>query len=725
MTWAASASSGWYKTMRDAPGLRWMEHRLSFAVGMPVLTLFGLATSLLIPRFVDPVQFGVYALLLNLFRYAGRGDLGLAQLADRRIAARPGVPDEAEVARLIECRLVLGLASLVTLLPLAVIWAAWSGWASPLDAALATAAGTASMIAGGPSSIFRARGWIWEYTALGFFFCIGFIVPRLLGLLLDGVTGCFLALLLWYGAVVICLHLRQPPLSRFRVASRVLRSNLTAALPLFAFAAAWTLYLSANRWIAACLSTPRDLGLFSIGANLALTGVTTLGGIADVHYPRWLMKLGASRTGSHSDVIAKEALAVSAVVSIAVLAFVPLAGHAIKTIFPAYVGSAPATVALAIGCIPLAVVAWFLPVAIAVSRRPTRDALLVFGPATAVLIVGMTVGGRMAGIEGQSWGCCASGLAALVGIAAVLIETGILNLHAAGRFVLLPAAMVAALAGVAWAAGPHEDLAMLKGSGTGPAATAPPAGWHLVFQDDFHTLSLWDGTKGNWLPFYPWGGHTNPSSHELEYYIDPRNGAAPLSALNPYSIDGEGLTITARFVPQQDRQSTHGMAYASGLLNGLHRFSFTYGYVEMRAKMPKGRGLWPAFWLLPSAQRWPPEIDVVEIVDGGAGRYWATLHAGVSKAEKIAQAVIDTGDLHAGFHDYGVLWTASEIAWYFDGRRVASTATPAGFDQPMYVLVNLAVGGDWPGPPDQATDFPASMTIAWIRVFQAPGGEHT
>jgi hypothetical protein len=160
MTWAAS-TSGWFKVMRDAPGLRWMEHRLSFAVGMPVLTLFGFATSLLIPRFVDPVQFGAYALLLNLFRYAGRGDLGLAQLADRRIAARPGVPNEAEAARLIECRFILGLASLVTLLPLAVIWAALSGWASHFYAALATAAGTASMIAGGPSSIFRARGWIW------------------------------------------------------------------------------------------------------------------------------------------------------------------------------------------------------------------------------------------------------------------------------------------------------------------------------------------------------------------------------------------------------------------------------------------------------------------------------------------------------------------------------------------------------------------------------------
>jgi beta-glucanase (GH16 family) len=548
-------------------------------------------------------------------------------------------------------------------------------------------------------------------------------VPRLLGLLLDGITGSFLALLLWYGAVVICFQLRQPPLSHFRATGQVLHANLKASLPLFAFAAAWTLYLSANRWIAAGLSTPRDLGLFSIGANLALTGVTTLGGIADVHYPRWLVKLGASRAGSQSDVIAKEAFGVAAVVSIAVLAFVPLAGPAIKVVFPAYVGSAPATVALAIGCIPLAVVAWFLPVAIAVSRRPTQDALLVFGPATAVLIIGMTAGGRMAGIEGQSWGCCASGIAALVGIAAVLIKTDILNLRAAGRFVLLPTALVAALVGVAYAAGPHEELPMLKGSGTGPAAAAPPAGWQVVFQDDFHTLSLWDGAKGNWQPIYPWGGHTNPTSHELEYYIDPRNEAAPPS-LNPYSIDGEGLTITARFVPQHDRQSTNGMAYASGLLNGLHHFSFTYGYVEMRAKMPRGQGLWPAFWLLPSTRRWPPEIDIVEVVDGGSGHYWATLHAGVSKAEKIAQAAIDAGDLHAGFHNYGVLWTASEIAWYFDGRRVASTPAPAGFDQPMYVLVNLAVGGDWPGPPDRTTDFPASMTIAGIRVFQPPDGEH-
>jgi hypothetical protein len=512
---AAAESPSFFKTIRDARGLRWLGHRLSFAVGMPLLTLIGLFTSLVIPRFVDPVQFGAYALLLNLFRYAGRGDLGLSQLADRRIAARPGAPDEAEAACLIECRLMLGAASMATLLPLAVGWAAWSGWVTPLDAGLATAGGTASMIAGGPSSIFRARGWIWEYTALGFFFCIGFIVPRLIGFILGGVTGCFVALLLWYGAVVVCLNLRLPTLGLLRQTIHALHSNMSAALPLFAFAASWTVYLSASRWIAADLSSPRNLGLFAIGANLALTGVTTLGGIADVRYPRWLAKIGADRDGHHSDGITNEAIVVAAVVAVAVLFFVPVASYAVRAAFPAYVGSAPSAVALAVGCVPLAVVAWFLPVAIAMSRSPTCDALLMFGPATVVMVGGMAVGNRLAGIEGQSWGCCASSVVALAGMAAVLIRAKIQSPRAAARLILIPTLMVAGLAGVAWAQGPHEELLMMMGFRTGPGAAGPPEKWTETPKKEFENLRLWDDNKGLLQPAYPWGGYTYPTSRVL------------------------------------------------------------------------------------------------------------------------------------------------------------------------------------------------------------------
>ena len=107
-------------------------------------------------------------------------------------------------------------------------------------------------------------------------------------------------------------------------------------------------------------------------------------------------------------------------------------------------------------------------------------------------------------------------------------------------------------------------------------------------------------------------------------------------------------------------------------------------------------------------------------VIGDPKEYWATIHTGGLWRKKEVQARIDTPDLSEEFHSYGVKWTDKEITWYFDGRRVATTPTPTDMHKPMYLLVNLAVGGTWPKAPDENTHFPAEFHVARIRVFQPP-----
>jgi beta-glucanase (GH16 family) len=141
--------------------------------------------------------------------------------------------------------------------------------------------------------------------------------------------------------------------------------------------------------------------------------------------------------------------------------------------------------------------------------------------------------------------------------------------------------------------------------------------------------------------------------------------------------------------------------------------------VEMRARIPKGKGLWPAFWLLPVDKTWPPEIDVMEVLGQNTMEFHATVHSRDNGNHREVSSTIPTPDLSEDFHIYAVKWTADEIIWYFDGRPVASAPTPADMHKPMYLLVNLALGG-WAQSPDSSTVFPAEFRINWIRVFQAP-----
>ncbi len=235
----------------------------------------------------------------------------------------------------------------------------------------------------------------------------------------------------------------------------------------------------------------------------------------------------------------------------------------------------------------------------------------------------------------------------------------------------------------------------------------------LVFAEDFHSLSLRlpSNPNGRWDTKFQFGGRSLPTNGELEFYADPDYLGL---GLNPFSVDADGLTITARAADAALQPKLGGLRYVSGLLTSEHSFAQTYGYFELRARLPAGQGLWPAFWLLPLSKEWPPEIDVFEMLGDEPGLVYMSIH---SKILRSTGSPVRVPDSSKDFHDYGVLWGHDQITWYFDGVERARLPTPADMHQPMYLLINLAVGGTWPGVPDRSTRFPAEMKVAFVKAY--------
>ena len=248
---------------------------------------------------------------------------------------------------------------------------------------------------------------------------------------------------------------------------------------------------------------------------------------------------------------------------------------------------------------------------------------------------------------------------------------------------------------------------MIPGHGGGMARTLDLTSYTLTFDDEFNAFS-WNGggAQGTWNTTYSYG--ERKLNDELQFYSDPSVG------VDPFSIQGGALVITA--APSADPARTWNQPYTSGVITTCGTFAQQCGYFEMRAQLPAGQGLWPAFWLLPVEHVWPPEIDVVEAFGSQPYRlHWAALTS--TDAGNVGDWVDLPASTTAGYHRYGVAWTAATLTYYFDGIEVAEAVTPADFDQPMYLIANLAVGGHWPGDPTPGTAFPAEMRIDYIRAY--------
>ncbi|MFF8386526.1 ricin-type beta-trefoil lectin domain protein [Streptomyces kanasensis] len=283
------------------------------------------------------------------------------------------------------------------------------------------------------------------------------------------------------------------------------------------------------------------------------------------------------------------------------------------------------------------------------------------------------------------------------------------------RRLLLPLVPVLALATLA--TGPA--LASPPAAAPVPRTASAPAPAAVTFSDDF------DGAAGSAVDGAKWQIETgdNVDNHERQYYTAGNRNAA---------LDGRGnLVITARRENPGNHQCWYGRCeYTSARLNTAGRFTTTYGRVEARMKVPRGQGMWPAFWMLGNdigQVGWPAsgEIDVMENVGFEPSTVHGTLHGpGYSGSGGIgAGYTLPGGQAFAdAFHTFAVDWSPGAVTWSVDGT-VYQRRTPADlggrqwvFDKPFFLILNLAVGGYWPGDPDGSTVFPQQLLVDYVRV---------
>lgn len=237
----------------------------------------------------------------------------------------------------------------------------------------------------------------------------------------------------------------------------------------------------------------------------------------------------------------------------------------------------------------------------------------------------------------------------------------------------------------------------------------PPSGMKLTFADEFNALDLYS----TWKPTDQWGNRYLPANGELQTYVDPQYKGL---GLNPFSINDGVLNIKAS--KAGDTASKLGdRPYTSGMLSsfGSGGFSQQYGYFEIRAQLPAGKGMWPAFWLLSDSGKWPPELDIMESIGSIDNYAVQSIH---SSDGNQGDTTYTSSNLQAGFHTYGMNWTKDTITYYIDDKKISEYDTPSDMHGKMHMLVNLAVGGTWPGSPDSTTDWSkTNFKIDYVRVY--------
>lgn len=242
-----------------------------------------------------------------------------------------------------------------------------------------------------------------------------------------------------------------------------------------------------------------------------------------------------------------------------------------------------------------------------------------------------------------------------------------------------------------------------------PTPVAPPPGYTLVWHDEFEGKGI---DPANWSYDTGAGGWGNG---EMQYYTTRTENAR---------IEDGMLVIEAR------QEKYEGAYYTSARLKTQGLQAFQYGRIEARLKVPEGKGLWPAFWMLGSnfnGSNWPDcgEIDIMEYIGREPDLIMGTLHGpGYSSTLGFSQWNRQDYPIAEDFHVYAIEWDAQAIHWFYDGERY-HTVTPADigerewvFDQPFFFVLNLALGGQLPGPLGLDVTFPKQYLVDYVRVFQ-------
>jgi len=255
---------------------------------------------------------------------------------------------------------------------------------------------------------------------------------------------------------------------------------------------------------------------------------------------------------------------------------------------------------------------------------------------------------------------------------------------------------------------------------TGSNGQSAKQKWKLIWQDEFNARNGSPIDKSKWKAEVGGNGWGN---HELEYYTDridnafQSNGSLVIKAIKEEFTGRENVT----------------RSYTSARLITKYTFTTAYGRFEARIKLPRGQGIWPAFWLLGNdidKAGWPKcgEIDIMELIGKEPSTIHGTIHGpgysggkGLSSSHSLTRGK----EFADAFHGFAIEWEPNVIRFYCDDilyKTVTPPDLPQGttwvYDHPFFILLNVAVGGDWPGAPDETSIFPQEMLVDYVRVYQ-------
>jgi beta-glucanase (GH16 family) len=252
---------------------------------------------------------------------------------------------------------------------------------------------------------------------------------------------------------------------------------------------------------------------------------------------------------------------------------------------------------------------------------------------------------------------------------------------------------------------------LINDKGTNVSPLSYP-GYSLVWADEFNGSTMdmgsWNYNVGDGCPNCGWG------NNELEYYT---------AGENLYLQDGK-MIIEAR------SESKGGKNYTSTRLTTQNKKTFKFGRIDIRAKLPRGRGIWPAFWMLGnniSSVSWPKcgEMDIMELLGHEPAKVYSTVHYGPGPGSiQISRSKTAAVPYSDDFHLYSLIWETDRMQFMVDNEVISDVrkadlgSNNYPFNEPFFLLINVAVGGNWPGSPDATTRLPQWMMVDYVRVFQ-------
>ncbi|WP_434399767.1 glycoside hydrolase family 16 protein [Planococcus sp. 11815] len=217
--------------------------------------------------------------------------------------------------------------------------------------------------------------------------------------------------------------------------------------------------------------------------------------------------------------------------------------------------------------------------------------------------------------------------------------------------------------------------------------------WKLAWQEDFEGPTINSESWNVLEDAFGWGNR--------KQHLKPQN----------VTVEDGMLKVTTK------EEWSEGMPYTSGAVTTKGKVNFQQGKIEVRAKLPSGRGILSAIWLWTENGDQFPEIDIVEILGQEPGRAWSTIHYDIRGIYAKQSGFVDLPDLTKDFHTYGIEWYSDSITFLVDGAPV-STIPKYFEDQDMYLFIYTVVGGDWVGEPDSTTEFPKEMLVDWVRYYK-------